>query len=272
MKKQVLLLMFCVVLATFTACGKTGTNDTSAQSPKEETVAKTEAVTEEPAKETAKEDKKVEEKKVEEKVEEKSEDKAEAAASTEASKDTEEKTEEKTEAATTESTTQEVTQEANQAQNTEQTQSTEQATQAETPPATPTYATVIEKYIADGDFSDYRDYALEMGASTAKLSPSEWNIDFYYDGYIITVGTNVQDPDYAYIGTKYTNETMSYACLFPYKGVPAVTVSASGTFIPVETALKLEQVINYLKQNPDISQKPNIPGMEWHTWAELVGQ
>ena len=265
MKKQVLLLMFCVVLATFTACGKTSTNDTSAQSPKEETVAKTEAVTEEPVKETAKEDKKVEEKKVEEKVEEKSEDKAEAAASTEASKNTEEKTEEKTEAATTESTTQEVTQEANQAQ------STEQTAQTETPPAAPTYATVIEQYIADGDFSDFRDYALEMGASTAKLSPNEWNIDFYFDGYIVTVGTNVQDPDYAYIGTKYTNETMSYACLFPYKGVPAVTVSASGTFIPVETALKLEQVINYLKQNPDISQKPNIPGMEWHTWAELVG-
>lgn len=270
MKKQVLALMFCVVLA-LTACGKTGTNDASTQSPKEETVAKTETVKEEPVKETKKEEKKVEEKKAEEKVEEKSEDKAEAAASTEASKDTEKKAEEKSETAAAESTTQEVTQETNQAQNTEQVQNTEQTAQTETPPATQTYSTVIEKYIADGDFSDFRDYALEMGASTAKLSPNEWNIDFYFDGYIVTVGTNVQDPDYAYIGTKYTNETMSYACLFPYKEVPAVTVSASGTFISVETALKLEQVINYLKQDPDISQKPNIPGLEWYTWAELVG-
>lgn len=271
MKKQVLLLMFCVVLATFTACGKTGTNDTSAQSPKEETVAKTEAVTEEPAKETAKEDKKVEEKKVEEKVEEKSEDKAEAAASTEASKDTKEKTEEKTEAATTESTTQEVTQEANQAQNTEQAQSTEQAAQAETPPATQTYSTVIEQYIADGDFSDFKDYGAAMGAGATKISKSEWNIDFYFDGYMISLGTNQQDPELAYVATGTMNGDMKYIYITSYKDVPTVPVSASGTFVPIDALITLEQTINYMKQNPDVNAQPNIPGRTWYSWAELVG-
>ncbi len=271
MKKQVLLLMFCVVLATFTACGKTGTNDTSAQSPKEETVAKTEAVTEEPAKETAKEDKKVEEKKVEEKVEEKSEDKAEAAASTEASKNTEEKTEEKTEAATTESTTQEVTQEANQAQNTEQVQNTEQTAQTETPPATPTYATVIEQYIADGDFSDFKDYGAAIGADATKISAHEKNIDFYFNGYIVTLGTNVQDPEYAYVGICAMNGDITYAYITPYNDVQTVPVSASGTFVPVDALIRLEQTINYMKQNPDINTKPDIPGTTWYSWAELVG-
>jgi hypothetical protein len=265
MKKQVLLLMFCVVLATFTACGKTGTNDTSAQSPKEETVAKTEAVTEEPAKETAKEDKKVEEKKVEEKVEEKSEDKAEAAASTEASKNTEEKTEEKTEAATTESTTQEVTQETNQAQNTEQT------AQTETSPATQTYATVIEQYIADGDFSDFRDYGAAIGADATKISGDEWNIDFYFNGYIVSLGTNLQDPEYSYVATGTMNGDMKYVYITSYKNVSTVPVSASGAFVPVDALMKLEQTINYMKQHPDVNAKPDIPGMTWYSWAELVG-
>ena len=270
MKKQVLALMLCVVLA-LTACGKTGTNDASAQAPKEETVAKTETVKEEPVKETEKEEKKVEEKKAEEKFEEKSEDKAEVAASSESSKDTEKKAEEKSETAAAESTTQEVTQETNQAQNTEQVQITEQTAQTETPPATQTYSTVIEQYIADGDFSDFRDYGAAIGADATKISGDEWNIDFYFNGYIVSLGTNLQDPEYSYVATGTMNGDMKYVCIFSYKNVSTVPVSASGTFVPVDALMKLEQTINYMKQHPDVNAKPDIPGMTWYSWAELVG-
>ena len=130
---------------------------------------------------------------------------------------------------------------------------------------------IIDKYIADGDFSDFRDYGTAMGASATKISSDEWNVDFYFNGYIIAIGTNLQDPDYSYVGTGTTNGAMQYATLIPYKNVSIVPVSASGTFVPVETCHKLEETINYMKTHTDVTQKPSISGMEWKSWAELTG-
>lgn len=257
MKKKFLALIVCVSLA-LVGCGSTASNNAAAETSKETTVAQTETVTKEEPKvpekveaktEEKKEDKTTEAKKTEEKTEESKAEESKAEASTEASTEVQEKTEEVAETAPAEEV---VTQEV--AQNTE-----------------PTYATVIEKYIADGDFTDYEAYGAEMGASKVWFDPEEWNFDYTFDGFVISVGTNVQDPEYSYVGIKQVGGSMEYAALIPYKNVPTVKVSSSGTFIPVETAMKLEQTIIYMKAHPDVTQKPDIPGMDWQAWSDLVG-
>lgn len=252
MQKKFLVLIVCVSLA-LVGCGSAASNNAAAETSKETTVAQSETVTKEEPKvpekvetktEEKKEDKATETKKPEEKAEE-----AKAEASTEVSTEVQEKTEEVAETAPAEEVaTQEVV------QNTE-----------------PTYATVIKKYIADGDFTDYEAYGAEMGANRVWYDPEEWNFDYTFDGFVVSVGTNVQDPEYSYVGIKHVGGSMEYAALIAYKNVPTVKVSSSGTFIPVETAMKLEQTINYMKAHPDVTKKPDIPGMDWQAWSDLVG-
>lgn len=257
MKKQVLALVFCVTLALVGCGNASATDNVAAEAPKEEVAVAESATKEEPkAEETAKA-----EEKVEQKVEEKTEEKTEEVVS-------EVKEDEKAsqEASTESATTQEVVIEDNQAQAAAPAQTEVKTEQAAT-------STIIEKYIADGDFSDFQDYGAEIGAGATKISKDEWNIDFYFDGYVITVGTNLQDPQWSYVGTKHVDgdQKMEYACLISYIDVPTVPVSANGTFVPVETLMKLEQTINYMKSHTDVTQKPDIPGMTWQSWADLVG-
>lgn len=255
MKKQVLALVFCVTLALVGCGNASATDNVAAEAPKEEVAVAESATKEEPkAEETAKA-----EEKVEQKVEEKTEEKTEEVVS-------EVKEDEKAsqEASTESATTQEVVIEDNQAQAAAPAQTEVKTEQAAT-------STIIEKYIADGDFSDFQDYGAEIGAGATKISKSEWNIDYYFDSYIISVGTNQQDPEYSYIAVGTMNGDMQYACLISYKDVPTVPVSANGTFVPVETLMKLEQTINYMKSHTDVTQKPDIPGMTWQSWADLVG-
>lgn len=254
MKKKVLAIMMVCLTLAFVGCGSTTSNDAAAEAPKVET-AKTESVTKEEPKASEKVEKteektetKVEEK-TEEKVKEKLEEKVEETASAaEASTEVQEKVDETAaEAAPTESATTEKVEEA---------------------PAEPTYATVIEKYIADGDFTDYKEYGMEMGANNVKIASSEKNIDFYFNDYIVSVRTNVQNTDeYTYVAIGLTDgTTMTYACDILFTGKPTVPVSASGSSVSIESLMLLEQTINYMKQNPNPNQIPDIPGMTWVVW------
>lgn len=263
MKKRILTLAFCVTL-TLAGCGNAVATNEPASSAEEATVEKAEVIEDEPKEVKEPE---VSAKKDEAKTEEiasAKEDNSKAEASVE-EKVEDVKAEQDKPAAEKTTETQEVTQEGNQTQS----ESVPEKVEAKEP----TYSTIIEKYIADGDFTDFSDYGAEIGASVVKMSHDEWNIDFYFDGYVVTIGTNLQDPEWSYVGTKHPDgeQKMEYACLVAYNNVPCVPVSSSGTFVPTETLIKLEQTINYLKQNPDITQKPDIPGMTWQAWSDLVG-
>jgi len=133
----------------------------------------------------------------------------------------------------------------------------------------PVTSYVIDKYLSDGDFTDFADYGREMGAKTPK-SKADTNIYFVYGGYFVNVGTNTQDPEYAYVGIGYGEhcETVTYCCLIPYHDVPTVTVYSTGAFMPTSAGRILEDTINYMKDHPDPNQKPSMPGVEWIGWDE----
>ncbi len=242
MKKKFLatIMIMAVVMATISGCGSEGgsSNVTAAQTVENKTPEKVEAVTPETEKvEEVKEPEKVEETKVEVATEVPKEEPAAEPAPEAAEESTPEVVEEET---------------------------------AKTDD--PAKAAVIDKYIADGDFSDYKEYGFEMGATDVRMSKDEWNFDLYYDGYIVTVGTNIQDPQYAFVGTKHNakGQTMEYACIISYIDVPTIPVSDKA-FIPVELCYQIEETLKYMKDHPDVTQKPEIPGMTWESWAKLIG-
>ena len=131
---------------------------------------------------------------------------------------------------------------------------------------------VIDKYIDDNDFTDFAEYGIEMGATEALVASSvEYNVDFLYDGYFVTIGTNKQDAEYCYIGIG-TDKHNTYVCLVSYLDVPCLPLTTdTGTFFPASAAHMLEDTINYMKAHPDPDAKPDIPGMEFESWAELIG-
>lgn len=175
-----------------------------------------------------------------------------------------------------EETTPEVTEEAK-----EETSTTAEESETSTPveetkepveETTPEPVYVIDKYIADNDFTDFAAYGIEMGASEALIpTAKEYNVDFLYDGYFVTIGTNKQDPEYCYIGIG-TDKHNTYACLVSYLDVPYLPLTTdTGTFFPTSAAHMLEDTINYMKDHPDPNTKPDIPGMDFKSWSELIG-
>lgn len=130
---------------------------------------------------------------------------------------------------------------------------------------------VIDKYIVNGSFTDHSGYGTEMGMINLYDGVDDhWNIFYYFDGYWVAVGTNAQDPTYAYVAIgKDSANGVTYCSLCDYtKSTNNVTVFSDGTFIPRETAYGLEKTINYMKSHPDSSQKPSIDGMTWIGWDE----
>ncbi len=141
-----------------------------------------------------------------------------------------------------------------------------------TPAPEPVKAYVIDKYIADNDFTDFEAYGYEMGAFTVDTDSDEWNVDFKYGSYFVSIGTNRQDAEYCYIGIGgEDNSTLTYACLVRYIGVPTLPLFKSGTFFPTSAAHMLEDTINYMKAHPDPNTKPSISGMNFESWAVLLG-
>ena len=147
---------------------------------------------------------------------------------------------------------------------------TEETETEETGPAEePAPIYLIDKYVEDGDFSDFEAYGTEMGTSYTAISKSEWNIKFAFDGYFVTVATNLQDPKYSYIGIGVDKEP-TFATLINYLDVPSVTVSASGAYIPDSAPHVLEDTINYMKEHPDATAKPDMYGLEWTAWNDIT--
>ncbi|MCR5310141.1 MAG: hypothetical protein K6E32_01840 [Lachnospiraceae bacterium] len=137
---------------------------------------------------------------------------------------------------------------------------------------TPETGYVIDRYIADNDFTDFASYGAEMGALTVDTDSDEWNVDFKYGSYFVSIGTNRQDPEYCYIGIGgEDNSTLTYACLVRYIDVPTLPLTKNGTFFPTSAAHMLEDTINYMKNHPDPNTKPDIPGMNFESWAVLIG-
>ncbi len=254
MKKKVLVLIVCAAL-TLAACVNTTSENTVAETSTVETAAAAESVSKEEPKAPENIDKPEEtvekaEEKTEEKVEEpKEEAKAEESAS-------------KAEASTENS--------AKEPETAKEAASTETASneKVEEKVAEPTYSTVIEKYIADGDFSDYVAYGKEMGANDVRIPSSEKNIDFYFNDYFIAIRTNVQNTDeYTYVAIGLPDgKTLTYACDILFPGKPSVPISASGAPVSIDSLMILEQTINYMKQHPDPNQIPDIPGTTWGVW------
>ncbi|MDO4967247.1 MAG: hypothetical protein Q4E70_00555 [Candidatus Saccharibacteria bacterium] len=148
--------------------------------------------------------------------------------------------------------------------------------QAAEPQATEvSYATVIDKYIADGVFSeeDHVAYGAEMGAESTDDYPNHWDIHLNYTSsdYYVAVGTNAQDATYAYVGIAdwKSGNGITYCCLYDYtKSTDNVSVYSDGVFVPRQLLYDFETTINYMKSNPDAHQKPSIPGMTWIGWDE----
>jgi len=144
-----------------------------------------------------------------------------------------------------------------------------------TPPiedTTPETGYVIDKYIADNEFSEFSEYGFEMGAANVFLTKKEKNIDFDYGSYYVTIGTNQQDAEYCYIGIGGLDDSsLTYACLVRYIDVPTLSLTGNGTFFPTSAAHMLEDTINYMKNHPDPNTKPDIPGMNFESWAVLIG-
>ncbi len=158
--------------------------------------------------------------------------------------------------------------EATEAESTEPAKETEEVSEE---PETEEASYIIDKYIEDNDFTDYADYGAEIGARVPK-SKNNWNIYFLFndDGYFVTVGTNAQDAEYSYVAIG-KDQVNTWACLVRYIDVPTMPVFDDGSFVPVETAHMLEDTINYMKDHPDPNEKPDIPGMDFQSWAELIG-
>lgn len=161
---------------------------------------------------------------------------------------------------------------------TEETTTSAPVEETTTPPVeetTPETGYVIDKYIADNDFTDFAAYGTEISAADTILTNGEWNIYFVYGNYYVTIGTNQQDAEYCYIGiggfegSNYTDVT--YACPVRYIDVPTLALTSNGTFFPTSAAHMLEDTINYMKNHPDPNAKPNISGMDFKSWSELIG-
>ena len=123
--------------------------------------------------------------------------------------------------------------------------------------------TVVAKYIEDGDFTDFRQYAWDMNTFDVETYPDEKIIYFKFYDYLITVRTNAGDPDCSYVAIGPLRGNMTYACLIPNRDVPEVKMFASGTSMPVATAIKLEQTIDYMEQHHVVTDKPDISGSTW---------
>ncbi|MBQ2639008.1 hypothetical protein IJF91_03015 [Candidatus Saccharibacteria bacterium] len=134
-------------------------------------------------------------------------------------------------------------------------------------------ATIIDKYIADGVFSeeDHVAYGAEMGSTNVYDDAAKhWDVTFHYGTYFVAIGTNAQDPTYAYVGVGVEgSKTISYCCLYDYtKSQSNTPVFGDGVFVPTKTLYDLEATINYMNANPDGSKKPSISGMSWIGWDE----
>ena len=243
MKKKTFALMFCIIL-TLAGCGNAvSENSDAVETPKVETttepkIAVTEASTADSI-EQIQEKVEATEESTEEIIEE-------ASAKTEASTEIQEnETENTNEAASAEPVSNEKVEET----------------------AEPSYSTIIEKYIADGDFSDYKEYGLEMGANDVRITANEICIDFYFDNFDVGLRTNEQNTDeYTYVAIGTIDKRFIYACDILFPGKPAVPVSTSGASVSIDSLMILEQTINYMKQHPDPNQIPDIPGTTWVVW------
>jgi|GEM_PF-3759630 len=136
-------------------------------------------------------------------------------------------------------------------------------------------ATIIDKYIADGVFSeeDHVNYGAEMGAESTNDYPNHWDVHLNYTSsdYYVAIGTNAQDATYAYVGIAdwKSGNGITYCCLYDYtKSTDNVPVYSDGVFVPRQLLYDFETTINYMKSNPDAHQKPSIPGMTWIGWDE----
>lgn len=127
---------------------------------------------------------------------------------------------------------------------------------------------VIDKYLADGEFTDFADYGVEMGATVPKAN-GDWNIYYLFGDYFVTVGTTAQDPEYAYIGIgRRSDQNITYCYLIPYNNVPVVKIYDTGASMPVSVGYVLEDTINYMKAHPDPEVKPVMDGITWIGWDE----
>ena len=255
MKRKTLAMVMCLLLTLSTVlagCGSSGATSEEPAATTAQTIA-VEEKTEEPAATPVAEEEPEKEPEV---VEEPTKEAEEVTEATEAPEATKETTETETPKAD------------------EPAETTQAEEVPETPeaPAEPVYTTVIDKYIADGDFTDYAAYGAEMGTTDVRASSDEWNIDFYFGNYYVSVGTNVQDPTYTYvcIGSAGGGDP-TYCCLYDYtKSSNNVPVFSDGVFISAETAYGLEKTINYMKSHTDYTQKPAIDGMTWLSWDEVT--
>ena len=230
-KRFAVILCLALTLMTVAGCGAKETPQTEPEKKVEATQPKEEVKEETTVVEEVKEEPVAETDKVEEK-EEVASDAAETASTTE-----------EVAAAEEASTTEEV---------------------AEPAPEETGY--IIDKYIEDGDFTDFAAYGAEIGATVPKAK-NDWNIYYLFGDYFVTVGTNAQDATYAYIGIG-SDHKITYCYLMPYKDVPTMQVYDTGAFIPTEAGHILEDTINYMKDHPNPNEKPSMPGLTWIGWDE----
>lgn len=135
---------------------------------------------------------------------------------------------------------------------------------------------VVDKYIADGDFKDYGDYGMEMGATKITPSARDWNIYIVFDGYYVTIGTDTQDAENSYVGVgpldangSFKSGDLTYTYPIRHLGEPLVPVYDTAN-VPIAAVYALEDLIVYMKDHPDPNVKPEIEGANYMTWDEMI--
>ncbi len=130
------------------------------------------------------------------------------------------------------------------------------------------YSTVIEKYIADGDFSmdDAKAYAKENGVSIIGYN----NISIYVsvsNGYTVELGSSGQDATYAHVTVGDASNNL-YSSLYNWPQSTDNIGMVSNTQAPRQAFIDFEKTINYIKAGNTPYDKPSINGMNWIGWDE----
>ena len=130
------------------------------------------------------------------------------------------------------------------------------------------YSTVIEKYIADGDFSmdDAKTYAKEMGGYVDVYN--NISLVIVIDNYCVELGNSGQDDTYAYVAIAPYASTETYSALYNWPNSTDNVSTAGNTITPRQALLDYEKTINYMKSGKSPSDKPSISGMTWIGWDE----
>ena len=131
------------------------------------------------------------------------------------------------------------------------------------------YSTVIEKYIADGDFSmdDAKAYTKEIGGTACDYNYISILMDV--NGYGVELGSSGQDATYAYVAVDpYNGGGNTYSCIYNWTQSTDNVGMVSNTQAPRQAFLDFEKTINYIKAGNTPYDKPSINGMNWIGWDE----